>query len=101
MHCAALGVIGPSPAPPEGRLAAECFRSRSSLCHEACNMCWSVLVFVPHWCSSLCSRCYLADVRSTTPGAAGVLCPGVGGHEGPLGKSVAPVIIIGPLTEDH
>lgn len=33
-----------------------------------------------------------------TPGAAGVLCPGVGGHEGPLGKPIAPVIIIGPLT---
>lgn len=35
------------------------------------------------------------------PLASGVLCPRVGGHEGPLGESVVAVVVVGPRREDH
>ena len=47
--------------------------------------------FYTWWCSS-----------SIIPfGLPGVLGPGVGGHEGPLGESVLAVVIVDPLRQDH
>ena len=35
------------------------------------------------------------------PLAPGVLCPGVRGHEGPLGEAVVRVVVVGARREDH
>lgn len=35
------------------------------------------------------------------PSAAGLLSPGVGGHERPFGEPVLAVVIIGTRTQDH
>ena len=36
-----------------------------------------------------------------SPTSARIFAPGVGGHEGPLGESVAAVVVVGSAAEDH